>query len=490
MHKKEKIAIFLRGLIAILPVFWGVVAQPAFSQSPSQSSAYENAIAGILSNPEMAFPIIAKRRDGLGILDQILIRYAIEMVSPERDNLIRDMQAALHAEILEKADPQLIEQIGPLRIYDGTLESLIPSVVMASASGVSVSHPSFYAIPCAVLRLEPGMLNALNPIFGGKQDQTLPRAGCIWGRGAIEDYPLDEVSAFIDASFVVTGDGNASDGAVRILAKTRALQRAMVQPEMLPSVPVADMLPYEGWSVVMPDRRPIFERLDTLGQRAQSELIAYWKKNGADPETARSHAARTLFAITYGADCGGAVPVHAIRVMILAQRPTTAFANLPNGPTTGDGKSTAYCGENEGGGLLHLAVMRPDLLSLLQVRGYFPDIEAPDLQGKTALMVAAEKNSLSAVNWLIEKGADVNARTRKTGPGENPKHGYRTPLHYAAASASLELITRLMAGGADPFNADDEGYRPVDYLTGWVSIGGNRVLSRQDFARAQRLLGG
>jgi hypothetical protein len=47
-----------------------------------------------------------------------------------------------------------------------------------------------------------------------------------------------------------------------------------------------------------------------------------------------------------------------------------------------------------------------------------------------------------------------------------------------------------MACWADPFNADDEGYRAVDYLTGWAQVGGNRTLSAQDFAQARRMLGG
>ncbi|RCK39075.1 hypothetical protein TH19_04620 [Thalassospira profundimaris] len=481
---------FLRLLISVAMLTAVFRAVPA----SAQSSDYEKAIAGILSSPQAAFSRIATRTDGLGVLDQILIRFAIETVSPERDALILDMQTALNAVISEKVDPDLSKRVGPLRAYDGTLESLIPTVVMASASGVSVSHPSFYAIPCAVLRVEPGMLKALAPVYGDQRDGTLPRAGCIWGRGAIKNYPLDEVSAFIDASFSVAVDTATSGEAIpieRILAKTHALQRAMVAPETLPRAPVTDVLPYDGWAAVMPERRSEFEQLIVLGRTAQSGLIQYWTKNGTDPQAAQSNAERTLFATTLGADCGGAIPVTMIRAMIFQKQPASAFASLPNAMDVSDAKSKALCGgDKDKGVLLHLAVGRPDILAMLYVRGYITDMESPDGQGKTALMAAAEKNNLSAVNWLLANGANINARTRQTGPGEEPKHGYRTALHYAAASASLAVMTSLMAAGADPFNADDEGYRAVDYLTGWAQVGGNRTLSAQDFAQARRMLGG
>ena len=52
---------------------------------------------------------------------------------------------------------------------------------------------------------------------------------------------------------------------------------------------------------------------------------------------------------------------------------------------------------------------------------------------------AVRWNNLSAFNLLIAAGADVNAVNRF---GE-------TPLHLAASACNVEMITRLLATGAD-----------------------------------------
>jgi ankyrin repeat protein len=53
---------------------------------------------------------------------------------------------------------------------------------------------------------------------------------------------------------------------------------------------------------------------------------------------------------------------------------------------------------------------------------------------------------------LVERGADVNVRQR---------HGW-TPLHTAAHNGSGELVDALLAAGADPGAANDDGVTAVD----------------------------
>jgi ankyrin repeat protein len=63
------------------------------------------------------------------------------------------------------------------------------------------------------------------------------------------------------------------------------------------------------------------------------------------------------------------------------------------------------------------------------------NVDAPALNGNTALMMAAFKNNPAAAEALIAKGAAVNR------PGW-------TPLHYAAASGADDIARLLLAHGA------------------------------------------
>lgn len=60
--------------------------------------------------------------------------------------------------------------------------------------------------------------------------------------------------------------------------------------------------------------------------------------------------------------------------------------------------------------------------------------------GRTALHYAANQGSLSVINYLINHGADVNAKNGK---------GY-TPLYYAASYNKAEAVSLLLTKGADP----------------------------------------
>jgi ankyrin repeat protein len=104
-----------------------------------------------------------------------------------------------------------------------------------------------------------------------------------------------------------------------------------------------------------------------------------------------------------------------------------------------------------GQSLLHLASLypigenRPRMVAALLANG--ANVEALDADGATPLNLAAGRDCLDCVKLLLRAGAKVNVRNARG----------VTALHYAGA----EIATVLIAAGADPNAADNEGNRPL-----------------------------
>jgi uncharacterized protein len=115
------------------------------------------------------------------------------------------------------------------------------------------------------------------------------------------------------------------------------------------------------------------------------------------------------------------------------------------------------------------------------VSSYSPD-------GFTALALASYLGQKESVDYLIEKGADVNALARnETGftaltgavtqnhneiakalvkKGAHVNHSYEggfTPLMHAAHSGNVELVSFLLQNGADPTAKNGEGKSPLTF---------------------------
>jgi ankyrin repeat protein len=90
-----------------------------------------------------------------------------------------------------------------------------------------------------------------------------------------------------------------------------------------------------------------------------------------------------------------------------------------------------------------------DLVALLSLRDW--DMAARLLKGNPqvleasggALHLVTQRNDLSAVQWLLDKGADVNGQWSSAG-------AIVTPLHLAASRGHAALVRSLLEAGADP----------------------------------------
>jgi ankyrin repeat protein len=122
---------------------------------------------------------------------------------------------------------------------------------------------------------------------------------------------------------------------------------------------------------------------------------------------------------------------------------------LGHGATATSGDLMAALGHFQRHGQAAYAVAE-----VLLARGLLIDGGVPG--GRTPLQAFAHQAAHLTVSWLIEHGADVNAR----GPGG------RTAAHFAAerntAPATLAL---LVAAGADLAARDEDGQTPLDLAT-------------------------
>ena len=95
---------------------------------------------------------------------------------------------------------------------------------------------------------------------------------------------------------------------------------------------------------------------------------------------------------------------------------------------------------------------QPAIVRLLLDRGADPNQAAGNAAKVTALHAAVSSNQLQAAEWLLDAGADVNARQQMD----------YTPLMGAAANARAELLDLLLARGADPARSTTEGKTAAD----------------------------
>ncbi|KXZ55023.1 hypothetical protein GPECTOR_3g185 [Gonium pectorale] len=85
------------------------------------------------------------------------------------------------------------------------------------------------------------------------------------------------------------------------------------------------------------------------------------------------------------------------------------------------------------------AAAADELAGVLEALGEGANPDAPEVDGKTALYYAAEKNNAEAARALLEAGASTQIKTSSA----------ETPLFAAAANSSIEVARLLLAAGAE-----------------------------------------
>jgi ankyrin repeat protein len=94
----------------------------------------------------------------------------------------------------------------------------------------------------------------------------------------------------------------------------------------------------------------------------------------------------------------------------------------------------------------------PSAVRLLLDRGANPNQAAANAAKVTALHAAVSSNQAQIVEWLLDAGADVNARQQID----------YTPLMGAAANARTDILELLLARGADPSLRTTDGKNAAD----------------------------
>jgi ankyrin repeat protein len=91
---------------------------------------------------------------------------------------------------------------------------------------------------------------------------------------------------------------------------------------------------------------------------------------------------------------------------------------------------------------LHRAAQAGDLPAVQELLGREYPVNAFDELGKTPLHYAVLAEHFLVVDYLLRRGADINARVERV-IGD-------TPLGEAASTCSLAMARRVVAAGADP----------------------------------------
>ncbi|RAU22027.1 hypothetical protein CU669_10035 [Paramagnetospirillum kuznetsovii] len=463
-------------------------------------------------NPDGAEPPLrlAAMNGVAGKLDLALFLHAFRDPSAERNEDIRTLMASVDRASLAKASPAILRFSGTPTGYDGSDMSLVPSIrlaALARAADVSAgSHAYPYVIPCSVLARHPALLASRDVVVqptedDGKVDVTPPVSGCLVGRGRITGFPEADLAAFLDATSAADGGGNSPRYPVRY-RDTGKMHDIVSQPGAVLSwpEPVLDQ-PYQTWSYGSLGAKAVADRLNGLYQRSRTGLAAYFQARGLSEAESADAARKALFSLAYGSQCGNGPPPKSLRRLIMDGSGVEAMAEAMAGVSADDLKPFAECAAFAPfDPLLHVAVAHPALPLLWEVAGgvtaetdpeglrFMRDVNARNHFGKTALMVAAQLGRSDAAQFLLDKGARVNADTWQTGKVRTLAHDSRTALMYAASQGSAATIRLLVEAGADRYQSDTTGRRAIHYLLGQGPLPPNPSLTPTERAEMARLL--
>ncbi|MDI1447614.1 ankyrin repeat domain-containing protein [Polyangium sp. 6x1] len=485
---------------------------PAEPEVPAEPWDRDAAIWFMGDKPDAAEKPLeaASKKDVVGKLDYALFLHAFRPQSAARDakikKLLGDVEKASRAAAKKHEDEFLLSDSSiDLRAYDGTDESLLGILRVASSSEGATTTSSFYGIPCAVLLARPKLLESTTPLFGGNRDNFLPRSGCSWGRGFVRGFPDRELNAYTSATEDADGHFYLNYGGTGRFGLAAALklqeQTLLIDPKKFLDRPAPAMAPYETWSYMTPESRVMFENLSRLAEDLEKKLVVHYQTRGLDEKQAKHVAHVGLFEVVWGAACGDAPPPRSLRKLVTDGAPAAEIRAFIEKGEHKDAarlapfnKCAAHTGKDP---LMHMAVLDPAALPILWEISVEPQEESeldlaldpnePNEFGKTPLMAAAQQNRVESARLLLERGAAVDRTTFKTRDFKLGSDA-RTALMYAAARGSLPMIRLLLDAGADKYAADTKGRTALHYLLGHGPVPTNPVLSPTELAEAAKLL--
>ena len=459
------------------------------------------AVRFMAQNPDAAEAALkAAATNGVGKLDYALFLHAMRAQTPARDAQISKLLKAIAESTADESigdsdelSPELID--GASKPYDGSDASLVSKIVAASESGVANTESAFYAIPCDVLLARPKLLAATQARYYSNRDNFVPRSGCGAGRGEVRGFPNREVAQWIaaaaeaDGYFIDTYEGTMKYGFET--AQAQARETLQLDPRgLLESPDLPFDYPYQTWGMLSVGNRDVAAALKARYDALQAKIVVAYEGRGLTPDDSRRAAKIGLFAAVLGANCGGGLPKSSPRAVLLAGEVPANLAELAPDDAAHDAHETEACAEFAGmDPLMHVAVASPKALAMLLDRSPAADLRDPI--GKTPLMVAAQHDLVESARLLLAHKAGVNTTTFVKTDGysvEGLAHDARSPLMYAAASGSLAMIRLLLDAGADPFQADSKGARPIAYLLGYGPTGANSRLTEEERERAAKWL--
>jgi ankyrin repeat protein len=108
--------------------------------------------------------------------------------------------------------------------------------------------------------------------------------------------------------------------------------------------------------------------------------------------------------------------------------------------------------DQQGFTLLHLIVLELQFLDLAMVLKHYPiDIDAPDVNGRTALYWAAWRGDILSLSLLLQYGADVDKIDSESW----------TPLARASKAGHLGVVQYLLSAHASLTISTAQGYLPI-----------------------------
>jgi uncharacterized protein YecT (DUF1311 family) len=366
----------------------------------------------------------------------------------------------------------------------------------------------FIRIPCALIQKFPRLLELTRGFHGGNRDNFTPRAACDREDAdlpASVEALLDGSDRSIRNRVTAFACGTIRYSWYK-LERIAEIRMAFVpQIYLEASRPTGnwiakdwaapDAVPLERWSFASLPNRLAFEETVKPGfLQARADLAAHYEQAfGIAAEDAPTAAHRALWDQIMDLASGPGdyfpYPLSPVNQAILTGAPTDEIAALLGTENT-LGDLAAFVASP-----MEAAAVRPDVVRMLAGKGYSVG---------NALRVAAAHGDAVAIDALVDAGANVNEATpgrshdqimeawRSIGtcarvPVPDELNGAQTPLMIAAQSGRLSAIQRLLERGADKDAADSRGYRAVDYLQLRNADAAERFSASQ-MATARRLL--